>query len=136
MWRCQIRRMQDTEGLYIISVAALLLEMHPQTLRKYERVGFVTPSRTIGMLRLYSAEDIERLRIVKHLVEDRGLNLAGVELVLEIMPELKKLAKVAESKDDFEDMQNQVNASVEKIFNTLKLGSEEKSRSATYLIIS
>ncbi len=88
------------------------------------------------MLRLYSAEDIERLRIVKHLVEDRGLNLAGVELVLEIMPELKKLAKVAESKDDFEDMQNQVNASVEKIFNTLKLGSEEKSRSTTYLIIS
>ncbi len=128
--------MQETDGLYIISVAARLLEMHPQTLRKYERVGFITPSRTLGMLRLYSAEDIEKLRIIKHLVEDRGLNLAGVELVLEIMPELKKLSKTAEFEDNLEDMKDQINTSVEKIFNTLKLCSEEKSGSTTYLIIS
>ena len=72
-------------GLYIISVAARLLEMHPQTLRKYERAGFVSPPRTGGMLRLYSAEDIARLRLIKHLVDDLGINLAGVELVLDML---------------------------------------------------
>ena len=75
-------------GLYIISVAARLLEMHPQTLRKYERVGFVSPPRTGGMLRLYSSEDIARLRLIKHLVDDLGLNLAGVEFVLDMLNRL------------------------------------------------
>jgi len=87
-------REQDTEelrGLYIISVAARLLQMHPQTLRKYERVGLVTPSRTIGMLRLYSQEDILKLRIIKHLVEDLKLNLAGVELTLSVVQRLLDL---------------------------------------------
>ena len=58
--------------------------MHPQTLRKYERVGLVRPSRTVGMLRLYSEEDIARLRLIKHLVGDLGLNIAGVQLALEL----------------------------------------------------
>ena len=71
------------EPVFIISVAARLLEMHPQTLRKYEREGLVAPSRTSGKFRLYSDEDLERLRQVKHLVGERGLNLAGVQLALE-----------------------------------------------------
>ncbi len=70
------------EGVYIISVAARILEMHPQTLRKYERAGLVRPSRTGGMLRLYSEEDIARLRLIKYLVGELGLNVAGVQLVL------------------------------------------------------
>ncbi len=70
------------QGVYVISVAARIVEMHPQTLRKYERVRLVTPSRTLGMLRLYSNEDIARLRLIKHLVGDLGLNLAGVHLAL------------------------------------------------------
>lgn len=74
--------MYDREPLYVISVAARLLDMHAQTLRKYEREQFIKPSRTQGRLRLYSAEDIERLRQIKHLVEGVGLNLAGVELAL------------------------------------------------------
>ena len=72
------------EGVYIISVAARILEMHPQTLRKYERAGLVRPSRTVGMLRLYSEEDIARLKLIKHLVGDLGLNLAGVQLMLRL----------------------------------------------------
>jgi MerR family transcriptional regulator, heat shock protein HspR len=76
--------MRYNEPLYVISVAARLLELHPQTLRKYEREGFVAPSRTTGNLRLYSAEDLECLRQVKHLVENRGINLAGVQLALDI----------------------------------------------------
>jgi MerR family transcriptional regulator/heat shock protein HspR len=75
----------------VISVAARLVEMHPQTLRKYEREGLVAPSRTAGNLRLYSDEDIERLRQVKYLVENRGLNLAGVQLVLELTRSLREL---------------------------------------------
>ncbi len=71
------------EPVFIISVAARLLEMHPQTLRKYEREGFIVPSRTTGNLRLYSGEDLERLRQVKYLVAEQGLNLAGVQMVLE-----------------------------------------------------
>lgn len=83
--------MRQNEPLYVISVAARLLELHPQTLRKYEREGFVAPSRTTGNLRLYSAEDLESLRQVKHLVENRGINLAGVELALQVTKRLQKV---------------------------------------------
>ena len=75
-------------GLYIISVAARILQMHPQTLRKYERVGLVRPSRTDGMLRLYSEQDIAKLRMIKHLVDELRLNLAGVELALAVFDRL------------------------------------------------
>ncbi len=80
-----------SEPLFVISVAARLVEMHPQTLRKYEREGLIAPSRTQGNLRLYSDSDIERLRQVKYLVEQRGLNLAGVQLALELTRELQRL---------------------------------------------
>jgi MerR family transcriptional regulator, heat shock protein HspR len=79
------------EPLFVISVAARLLEMHPQTLRKYEREGLVAPSRTAGKLRLYSDHDIERLRQIKYLVDQRGLNLAGVQLALELTRRLREL---------------------------------------------
>lgn len=80
-----------SEPLFVISVAARLVEMHPQTLRKYEREGLIAPSRTSGNLRLYSDRDIERLRQVKYLVEHRGLNLAGVQLALELTARLREL---------------------------------------------
>lgn len=83
--------MYDREPLYVISVAARLLDMHAQTLRKYEREEFIKPSRTQGRLRLYSAEDIERLRQINHLVEYGGLNLAGVRLALEMSRRLNAL---------------------------------------------
>ena len=86
------------EPVFVISVAARLLEMHPQTLRKYEREGFIAPSRTSGNLRLYSDEDLDRLRQVKYLVGDRGLNLAGVQLALHVTEHLRALeAWLAES---------------------------------------
>ena len=68
--------------LYLISVAARMLGMHPQTLRKYERLGLVQPSRTVGSMRLYSREELERLKAIKRLVEDAGINLAGVQRLL------------------------------------------------------
>ena len=71
-----------SSGFYVISVVARILDMHPQTLRKYERLGMVTPSRSIGMLRLYSEVDIAQLRLIKHLVGNLGLNMAGVRMAL------------------------------------------------------
>ena len=73
--------MNEISGVYVMRVASMLTGMHPQTLRKYERVGLLRPSRS-NMLRLYSDEDIARLKMIKHLVEEVGLNLAGVELAL------------------------------------------------------
>jgi len=66
-----------------MQVASMLTGMHPQTLRKYERAGFLAPSRRY-MVRMYSDEDIARLKMIKHLVDDVGLNLAGVELALKL----------------------------------------------------
>lgn len=86
-----------SEPLFVISVAARLVEMHPQTLRKYEREGLIAPSRTSGNLRLYSDRDIERLRQVKYLVEERGLNLAGVQLALELTHQVQGLKSRIES---------------------------------------
>ena len=83
--------MTDTDALFIISVAARLVSMHPSTLRKYERVGFLEPSRVGGKLRLYSTGDIDRLRQIKYLVDERGVNLAGVELALDLTDNLGQL---------------------------------------------
>ena len=72
------------QDLYLISMAARMLGMHPQTLRKYERLGLLKPTRTIGSMRLYSREELERLKVIKHLVDDAGINLAGVQRLLSI----------------------------------------------------
>ena len=81
---------QRTQGIYLISVVAETLDMHPQTLRKYERAGFVVPLR-MGALRTYSDEDVARLRLIKHFVDGMGLNLSGVQLALEMTAELLTL---------------------------------------------
>ena len=77
--------------LYFISTAARLLDMHPQTLRKYERLGLVRPTRTLGSMRLYSRGELERLRIIKHLVEEAGINLAGVQRLLSIAEAVQRI---------------------------------------------
>jgi MerR family transcriptional regulator/heat shock protein HspR len=79
------------EDLYLISMAARLLGMHPQTLRKYERLGLIHPSRTIGSMRLYSRDELERLRVIKRLVDDGGINLAGVQRLLSIAEVVQRL---------------------------------------------
>ena len=80
----------DERPRYMISVAAELVGMHPQTLRIYEQKGLVRPSRTAGNTRLYSEADLERLRLIQRLTTELGLNLAGVELVLRLEDELRK----------------------------------------------
>ncbi len=80
----------DDRARYMISVAAEIVGMHPQTLRIYEQKGLVRPKRTAGNTRLYSDADIERLQLIQKLTTELGLNLAGVELVLRLEDELKK----------------------------------------------
>ena len=79
------------QELIFISTAARMLGMHPQTLRKYERLGLVQPTRTIGSMRLYSRDEIERLRFIKRLVDDMGINLAGVQQLLEIAEVMRRI---------------------------------------------
>src|SRR5499426_4437856 len=79
------------QDFYFISVAARMLGMHPQTLRKYERLGLVQPSRTIGSMRLYSREELERLKVIKRLVDDAGINLAGVQRLLSIAEVVQRM---------------------------------------------
>ena len=89
--------MAGHEEIYFISVAARILGMHPQTLRKYERLGLVQPSRTIGSMRLYTREELERLRVIKRLVDDAGVNLAGVQRLLsvaEVVQRIRPLVKL------------------------------------------
>ena len=77
--------------LYLISVAARMLGMHPQTLRKYERLGLVQPSRTLGSMRLYSRDELARLRVIKRLVDEAGINLAGVQRLLSIAEVVQRM---------------------------------------------
>jgi len=79
------------EEFFFISVAARMLGMHPQTLRKYERLGLIQPSRTIGSMRVYSREELERLKAIKRLVGDGGINLAGVQRLLSIAEVVQRM---------------------------------------------
>lgn len=86
----------SSSELIFISVAARLLDMHPQTLRKYERLGLVRPARTIGSMRLYSRDEIERLRFIKRLVEEDGVNLAGVQRLLAVAEVMQRIRPLLE----------------------------------------
>jgi MerR family transcriptional regulator/heat shock protein HspR len=79
------------DDLYFISMAARLLDMHPQTLRKYERLGLVRPTRTVGSMRVYTSDELDRLRLIKHLVDEAGVNLAGVQRLLEIAESVQRI---------------------------------------------
>jgi MerR family transcriptional regulator/heat shock protein HspR len=79
------------QDLIFISVAARMLGMHPQTLRKYERLGLVQPTRTIGSMRLYSHDELERIKLIKRLVDEAGINLAGVQRLLSIAEIVQRL---------------------------------------------
>ena len=81
----------DDRPRYMISIAAELVGMHPQTLRMYEQKGLVRPQRTAGNTRLYSEADLDRLRLIQRLTTELGLNLAGVEAVLGLEEQLQRM---------------------------------------------
>ena len=81
----------DDEPCYVISVAARMIQVHSQTLRYYEREGLLEPARSGGNIRLYSQRDIEKVRRIKSLTEDLGINLAGVQVVLQMMDRMAQM---------------------------------------------
>jgi MerR family transcriptional regulator, heat shock protein HspR len=100
----------ESDGLYTMAVASRLTGMHPQTLRKYERAGLVRPIRQAGNQRLYSEADVRRLRRIRYLVEVRGVNIAGLELTLQVSDRLDALgsdptqAELQDAVDQISDM--------------------------------
>ena len=111
----------EVHGLYIISVAARILNMHPQTLRKYERLGLIRPSRTVGMLRLYSDEDIAKLRLIRYLENNLGLNLAGVEFTLTLLQHLLEMRQKFSVQTRFERMDAIFGQEMKRLFELLNL---------------
>src|SRR5881392_4460864 len=89
----------DDKPLYMISVAADLVGMHPQTLRIYESKGLIRPKRTAGNTRLYSEADLERLRLIQQLTTELGLNLAGVEQVIRLEEQIRRMQRTMERLD-------------------------------------
>jgi MerR family transcriptional regulator/heat shock protein HspR len=88
--------MPSEHRLFLISMAAEMLGMHPQTLRKYERLGLVQPTRTVGSMRVYDREELERLRLIKHLVDELGINLAGVQRLLQVAEVMQRIRPLME----------------------------------------
>jgi MerR family transcriptional regulator/heat shock protein HspR len=86
----------EEEPIYVISVAARIVGMHAQTLRQYERVGLVEPKRSRGNIRLYSQADVARLRQVQRLINDLGVNLAGVEVILRMTERMRAMEQELE----------------------------------------
>ncbi len=98
---------------YIISVAAELVELHPQTLRYYERVGLIKPHRSAGNVRLYSPRDIERLQRITRLIEELGVNLAGAEVILRMSERMRQM------REEMDRMQAEFEAELEHLHQEL-----------------
>jgi MerR family transcriptional regulator, heat shock protein HspR len=99
----------DDRPRYMISVAAELVGMHPQTLRVYESKGLIRPKRTGGNTRLYSEADLERLRLIQQLTNELGLNLAGVEQVLRLQDEVQRMRRMLDR------MEREMRAAVDEV---------------------
>lgn len=114
------------EPVYLISVVATMLDIHPQTLRQYEREGLVTPSRTGGRMRLYSQRDIDRMKLILRLTRQMGVNLAGVDVALQL-------------KEQIDQMQVEIDALREELSKVNRNGSVHISKAlvttGTYDII-
>jgi len=112
---------RDSE-LCLISVAARMLDMHPQTLRKYERLGLVRPLRTLGSMRVYSRDELERLRVIKQLVDEDGINLAGVQRLLSIaeaVQRLRPLLREPAARQRPDDLRRQISQQMDEIARML-----------------
>ena len=110
-----------TREVIFISMAARELGMHPQTLRKYERLGLVRPTRTIGSMRLYSTEQIERLRVIKRLVDELGINLAGVQQLLSVADVVERMRPLVDEERVSRDSRRALRQEFERLTRLLGL---------------
>ena len=113
-------RIDQERGVFMISVAAELAEMHPQTLRMYEARGLITPKRSPKNTRLYSQADVERLRRIQQMTSEEGLNLAGVETVLELERRLERMrTEIARMRKRAAEMEDRMTRELEKLRRSL-----------------
>jgi MerR family transcriptional regulator/heat shock protein HspR len=112
----------EDEPIYVISVAARLVEMHPQTLRYYERAGLLKPIRSTGKIRLYSQREIERLQKIARLTSELGVNLAGVEIIIDLTERLEKLQEGMKAREA------QLLSEIERLQSELTAASRQRSR--------
>lgn len=103
------------EPVYLISIVSTMLNIHPQTLRQYERDGLITPSRTSGRMRLYSQRDIDRMKMILRLTRDLGVNIAGIDIILRL-------------KEQMEEMEREIEHLKDELRDVNRLGSVPKSK--------
>ncbi len=117
------REQPEDRAVYIISVAAELAGVHPQTLRIYERKGLLQPARTPGNTRRYSQRDIARLRMIQRLTQEQGLNLAGVKMIVEMEDQLDRMRRRMEALDrDFRRARNRMLEEMERLRSLSRRG--------------
>jgi len=103
------------EPVYLISIVASMLNIHPQTLRQYERDGLIKPSRTNGRVRLYSQRDIDRMKLILRLTRDLGVNIAGIDIILRL-------------KEQMDEMEREIEYLKDELRVANRLGSVSKSK--------
>jgi MerR family transcriptional regulator/heat shock protein HspR len=118
--------MEKKRPLYMISVVSEMLHIHPQTLRIYEREGFIKPSRTEGNTRLYSDEDVERIRMILRLTRDMGVNLAGVDMILRMRERMEEMRR--EMEDMMRHLSEEIREEFRKREEEIKRLAREKSK--------
>lgn len=112
---------QYDEPVYLISIVAKILDIHPQTLRQYERENLITPSRSNGRIRLYSQRDIDKIKLILRLTRDLGVNLAGVDIILRLKENVDKMeGEIAELRHEVASMTNNHSVSPDKALVTKK----------------
>jgi MerR family transcriptional regulator, heat shock protein HspR len=110
------RNIDEQRGVFMISIAAELADMHPQTLRMYEARGLIAPKRSPKNTRLYSVEDVERLRRIQRMTADEGLNLAGVETVLDLERQLERArSELGRMREHAAALERQMLAEIERV---------------------
>jgi MerR family transcriptional regulator/heat shock protein HspR len=116
----QILHVEDSQGIFMISVAAQLADMHPQTLRMYEARGLITPKRSPKGTRLYSQADVEHLRHIQQMTVEMGMNLSGVERVLELERQLERITQRAYKLEQrAQRLQAQMEAELDRVRRSL-----------------
>lgn len=116
------------QPVYMIGVAAELCGVHPQTLRQYEKLGLVVPARVGAKNRLYSEDDIDKVRQIQRLTQEMGVNLAGVEIILRLLEDMEEIQA------DFEDQLRSYHADVEARFQAMVTNSNAPVRQDTPLV--
>ena len=102
------------EPVYLISVVAKVLTIHPQTLRQYEREGLICPSRTDGKMRLYSQRDIDKIKMIQRLTRDLGVNLAGVDIIIRLKDKIKAY------EEEIQELKNHLTDTIRGDLSTVK----------------